>query len=258
MSFNTANGWVALQGVIDEAFAAFVPVLVDELAPDTRVLDVGCGTGATTIAAAARTGAAVGVDIEPSMITAARERGGENVEFHVADAASHTFAEAPFDAVISRFGVMFFPDPVAAFANLRGALREGGQARFAVWRTPDENPFMTAAAQAVADFVPELQLRGPDEPGQWGLADGDRALRLLEEAGWKDAAAATLEVECTMPADQVEPYVTSLGPVSQVLGELEDDRRQRAIAAAVQALNAFADGETIRYTAACWLLTATA
>src|SRR5687768_16521415 len=127
------NAWVELQAVTDRALAPFIAPLLDGV--DGAVLDVGCGTGATTEAAARRATRAVGVDISEPMIEAARAR-TDAAEFIVADAQTHPFEPHGFDHVISRFGVMFFDDPVAAFANLR---RAGGRLRAIVWRGAEEN-----------------------------------------------------------------------------------------------------------------------
>src|SRR6185312_8436149 len=142
----------------DQTYQPIEDLLVDAVASGTtrRVLDVGCGTGGTTVAVARRlgpSGRCTGVDISEPMIAAARaraEREGASVDFVVADAQTHAFERERFDAIISRFGVMFFNDPVAAFTNLRRAARAGAVLRAVVWRDAAENPFMTTAERAAA------------------------------------------------------------------------------------------------------------
>jgi SAM-dependent methyltransferase len=143
------RAWVDEQEVLDRVLRPFEELLVGAAAG--RVLDVGCGTGSTTVAFARKTGArCVGVDISEPMLRFARaraEREGVAVEFVRADAQTYAFEPGSFDRILSRFGVMFFGDPVRAFANLR---RAGGELRFVAWRSANENPFMTTAERAAA------------------------------------------------------------------------------------------------------------
>ena len=145
--------------------------------PERRVLDVGCGTGSTTLAVARLLGAkgrCTGIDISEPMIAAARaraEREGTPASFIRADAQTHAFEPASFDMIISRFGVMFFDDSVRAFANLRRAARDDAELRFIAWRSAAENPFMTTAERAAAPLLPNLPARRPDAPGQFAFAD---------------------------------------------------------------------------------------
>ncbi|WP_344985344.1 class I SAM-dependent methyltransferase [Streptomyces violaceus] len=154
-------------------------MLVDAVSAEgaEHVLDVGCGTGGTTLAVARRLGPAghcVGVDISGPLTDTARaraEREGVPASFVRADAQEHTFEPGTFDTVISRFGVMFFDDPVRAFGNLRSAVRDGAGLRVIGGRDPAENPFMTTAQRAAAPLLPSLPVRRPDEPGQFAFAD---------------------------------------------------------------------------------------
>ena len=155
------TGWVRLQATLDATYAAVEDFLVDQVAAErpTTVLDVGCGTGATTLAIARRLGPGarcIGVDVAEPMVELARERAASEdstVEFVVADAQRHRFTPGAADVIASRFGVMFFDDPVQAFANLRAAARGGGALRAVVWRGPEHNPFMTAAEEAAAGII---------------------------------------------------------------------------------------------------------
>src|SRR5262249_25135771 len=137
------------------------------------ILDVGCGTGGTTLAVARRLGAngrATGVDISDLMIAAAQaraEREGVAARFFSANAQVHTFEPASFDTIISRFGVMFFDDPILAFRNVRRAAKDDAGLRLVVWRSAAENPFMTTAERAAAPLLPNLPARRADGPGQF-------------------------------------------------------------------------------------------
>ena len=260
--WNGAAGqaWVDAQAVLDDMFRPFEDVLLDAVPAGARVLDVGCGTGATTLAIAARA-AAVGVDLSAPMIELARARaarGGSSATFVCADAQTHAFEAAAFDRVVSRFGVMFFDDPVGAFANLRRATRDGGGARAIAWRTAVENPFMTAAERAAAPFLPEQPLRRLDGPGQFAFADPDRVRQILGDAGWRDVEPRSIDVTCALPAHELDRYITRLGPLGRVLGELAEPTRTQIIAAVRAAFEPYVHGPEVRYVAACWQIDARA
>ena len=228
-----------MQELLDQLFQPIEDLLVDAVSPETtrRVLDVGCGTGSTTVAVARRLGAGArctGVDISEPMIAAARgraEREGASAVFIVADAQTYPLERASFDAIISRFGVMFFGDPVAAFTNLRGAARAGARLRCVVWRSAAENPFMTTAEHAAAPLLPDLPARRPDEPGQFAFADRDRVRRILDESGWSEIDIQPIDVPCALPENALVRYLTQLGPVGRFLQQADDELRARVVAA---------------------------
>ncbi len=244
------NAWVQLQAMTDRVLEPFVAPLVDGVGG--AVLDVGCGTGATTVAAAQRADRCVGVDISEPMIEAARKR-DPGIDFLCADAQRHAFEPASFDWVISRFGVMFFDDPVAAFANLRGA---GRALRCIVWRSAEENPFQTTAERAAKPLLPDLPERDPDEPGQFAFGDADKVRRILGEAGWDGVELRPLDVECVIPERALEGYFTRLGPVGIALQGADEETRARVIDVVRPAFEPFVHGDEVRFTAACWLVTA--
>lgn len=158
-----------------------------------RVLDVGCGCGQTTLAIAARVGphgAVVGVDISAVMLDIARQRArpgsAGNVQFLGADAQIHRFEPGAFDAIYSRFGVMFFADPVAAFANLRRALRPDGRLGFVCWRPLAENPWMSEPLEAARPLLPPLPPPDPLAPGPFAFASDARVRAILGGAGFRE------------------------------------------------------------------------
>src|SRR5262245_59391182 len=173
------RAWVETQELLDQVLQPFEDLLVDAVAAGApaSVLDVGCGTGSTTLALARRlgqNGGSTGIDISEPMVAVARaraEREQTPPTFILADAEKHPFEPATFDAMMSRFGVMFFEDPVQAFTNLRRAAKEGAPLRFVAWRSPAENPFMTAAERAAAPLLPDLPARRSNGPGQFAFAD---------------------------------------------------------------------------------------
>jgi SAM-dependent methyltransferase len=255
------RAWVDAQSVLDQALHPFEALLSDGHPSGARVLDVGCGTGATTLAAAERGAQCVGVDISEPMITAAKERAARArmpVTFVCADAATHAFEPASVDAIISRFGVMFFEDPVAAFANLRRAAVGGATLRFVAWRGPADNPFMTAAERAAAPLLPDIPPRRPGAPGQFAFADASRVVRILGDSGWSGIGAEPIDVACSFPASELELYFTRLGPLGRVLDTVDESTRGEIVAAVRAAFSPFVHGDEVRFVAGCWLVTARA
>jgi SAM-dependent methyltransferase len=220
-----------------------------------NVLDVGCGTGATTLAAAQRTRSAVGIDLSEPMVAAARrraERSGSQARFLCADAQAYGFEPSSFDVVISRFGVMFFADPEAAFANLRRASRKDARLRLIVWRSAQENAFMTTAERAAEPLLPNLPPRRPDLPGQFAFADSGRVRALLERSGWQRIEIRPIDVVCAMPEGDLLLYVGRVGPVGLALQELDAGRRAVVLDAVRAAFEPFVHGSEVRFVAACW------
>jgi ubiquinone/menaquinone biosynthesis C-methylase UbiE len=265
--WNGAAGqsWVAAQDALDEMFRPFEDLLVSTAAarPRTAVLDVGCGTGSTTIALQKRLGpaaACVGVDISQPMLEHARSRCGQDnaPTFVCADAETHAFERERFDLLVSRFGVMFFKDSVQALANLRLAARSNAELCFIVWRGPAENPFMTTAERAAAGILPNIPPRVPDAPGQFGFADPQRVRRILEQSGWSNIGIEPLDVTCSFPEPALAQYATRLGPLGGILRKADEQLKARVLAVVRPAFEAYVHGELVRFTAACWKISAQA
>jgi len=211
------------------------------LQPGDFVLDVGCGHGTTTIDAARRVapdGACVGVDISPRLVESARHRaveaGVDNIEFLPADAQRHAFPDATFGAVISRFGIMFFDDPDAAFANLGRAVRPGGRLAVVCPNDPLQSEWVTIAFGAAAPHVGLPDVGPPGTPGPFAFADGDRLERTIRTGGFHDITldAMTRPVRMGDGVDDVTAFITSL-PESQ---RLFAGKPAENVAAAVAAL----------------------
>ncbi|WP_210163328.1 class I SAM-dependent methyltransferase [Niveispirillum irakense] len=228
-----------------------------------RVLDVGCGTGAVTLAIARNrpAGMVTGIDISAPMLAAAEVRAraaGLDPRFLLADAESHDFAESGFDLVVSRFGVMFFGQPVSAFANLWRATRPGGNLCFFAWRSAVENSFMSLAEKAASSFLPPLPPRQPHAPGQFAFADRDHVAGILRDSGWGEIDIAPMDVECGLPLDRLPTYLSRFGPLGRVMDGLEPGRRQEVLAHLLTSFAPFIQGEEARFTAACWQVNAMA
>lgn len=266
--WNGASGqaWVDEQALLDQTYQSIEKLLADAVAASgaRSVLDIGCGSGATTLAVARKLGAGakvVGIDISEPLVAVARaraQRDGLTVDFIRADAQTHAFAPASFDMMISRFGVMFFENPVAAFSNLRRAATDAGELRLMVFRSIAENPFMTTAERAAGSLLPKVPPRKPDAPGQFAFADRDRVRRILEDSGWSGIEPTPVDVECAFPAAALERFFTRLGPVGQALRDADEALRKEVSQRISAAFQPFVKGPEVRFVAACWLVSARA
>jgi SAM-dependent methyltransferase len=252
-----APTWFELEDQLEEVGGPPGKLAMDRLGllAGQRVLDVGCGLGRTTLALAARVGpggGVVGVDISAQMLARGRDRavrlGAGNVEFVHADAQVHDFGPARFDAAYSRFGVMFFSDPVAAFANIRRALRPGGALSLVCWQGVFDNEWMLIPGAAVAEVTGTLPpMPGPEEPGPFSLADPARVRAVLGAAGFGSIVITPHTDDVVISEDQIPGAALAsvrAGGVRQALREADDQTRQRALAAIETALRArLHDGE---------------
>ncbi len=220
--------------------AAFGTAALDRLGDvgGQRVLDVGCGTGTTTLDVAARGAADVlGVDLSQTMLDEAErkrvEAGASNVSFRCVDVTTLT-ADPPFDALCSRFGVMFFDDPVAGFSTLRGLVRPGGRLAFCCWTDPFANPWMLVPVMASAEALGPPALPAPGEPGPFSLGAEGRAQEVLEAAGWHDVTVETVdhEIEMTGGATAVAGIFATTNPVV-ALGLVRAPEQADAVRAAI-------------------------
>jgi SAM-dependent methyltransferase len=273
--FNDWNGasgesWVRRQKIQDLVLAPMSASLfaAAKLQPGERVLDIGCGCGDTTLAAARHVdgaGAALGVDISIPMVTRAEARAkaeGLGARFAVADAASYPFQPGGFDVLISRFGVMFFPEPEKAFANLRKALRPGGRLVFVCWQSLRDNEWMILPLRAALKHVPRLPKPDPDEPGPFAFADEGKVRRILEGSGFRDVTmtkqSATLDIAAGQGFETALGGATTIGPASRALRAASESERAAGIEAIRGELMTRLDGVNVRLGAAPWLVEARA
>jgi SAM-dependent methyltransferase len=260
--------WVKEAERYDTMVGPFGDAMLDAAAlkPGDRVLDIGCGNGATTIEAARRVrpgGLAIGIDLSPPMLDLARERatsaGVREAEFVQDDAQTHSFTAGEFDAVVSRFGLMFFDDPQAAFANLGRALRPGGRLAFVAWQGIERSQWIMVPGAAAAHHVGLPEGIAPDAPGPAGLADPERVRRLLDEAGFTDVAIDELvrPMRIGDDADDAISFIQSMPVVREMLLAAPADKRDAAVDAARESLRPYAghDGVVMNDNAA-WLVTA--
>lgn len=261
-----AHAWIEAHEILDQIFRPFEHLLAEAAVTEgaNRVLDVGCGTGSTTLALAralGTNGVCTGIDISEPMIAAALARASRDrsdARFICDDAQTHGFERASVDSIISRFGVMFFSDFVRAFANLRYAACNGALLRFIAWRDAAENTFMTTAERAAAPLLPNMSARRPNAPGQFAFADRNRVSRLLTESGWSGIDIEPLDVLCSFPESELVTYFTRLGPLGRILPQMKEPIRSDVIAACRAAFDPFVYGSEVRFVAACWSVSARA
>ena len=260
--------WVDLQERMDANLAPIGEALIAFAAPTPgmAILDVGCGTGATTLALARMAGPqgkVTGVDVSAPMLRLARRRAEKAdlaITFVEGDASICKFA-AQHDLIFSRFGVMFFDDPVAAFANLKTMLKPGGRLAFVCWRAPRENPWASAPLTAAKPFLPEQPPPDPLAPGPFAFADSERLKVILAQAGFRDIGIEKQDGVMAMgrDLDRVAAETLRIGPLSRALGEADDAVRARIVAVVKAAMGTFRNGAgEVAPPTACWLVGATA
>lgn len=203
--------WVTQQALLD---AQMRPVLDGVIAragltEGQHVLDVGCGTGQSALVAAkivGKTGHVLGVDISPPMLdlAVARAKSFPQAAFVRADAATYDFPAAQFDRVISRFGMMFFADPVAAFMNIAKAIKPGGEMIFATWGQIDRNPWFTLPARIAKAEIGPIPKSDPDEPGPFALRNIAKVENILRDAGLRNVAGVAVDVGMHLPGGATE------------------------------------------------------
>ena len=270
--WNGAGGrhWTERQPMQDALLAPVSARLIaaTQVKPGERVIDIGCGCGATTLEIAAITGEAgraIGLDLSEPMIARARERAAElksPAQFLVADATVHDFRAERADLVTSRFGVMFFADPALSFANIRRGLKPGGRLVFVCWREARLNPWMTLPLRAATRHAPRLPEVGPEDPGPFSFADEARVRRILSAAGFAEIALAPHDLELDIAVGQgLENAIASaleIGPASRALQDQPEAVRQAATAEIRAALDPCRRGESVPLGAAIWIVSAKA
>ena len=259
--------WVAEAERYDRMTRSFGERIIEAAAPGPgeQVLDVGCGNGAVALAVSALVapgGSVMGFDVSGPMLAYARRRAEQariaSVSFRQGDAQVYPLPRAGFDAVVSRFGVMFFDDPVAAFANIGRALRPGGRIAFACWRDLIVNDWLMVPAGAALQYVPMPDLGQPGAPGPFSLADPERVHQVLRDAAF--AQIALEEITRPMPmgssADDVLAFMRGTEMAHVLMTGVDSGTAERAWAAVKAALQAHAEPAGITLAGTAWLVTA--
>jgi len=261
--------WAFLQDVIDRQIHPLGHLVMDraDLRVGQHVLDVGCGCGTTTLEIAKRVGPSgrvTGIDISVPMleraVRAARAAGVANACFENADAQTYALPVEAFDILYSRFGVMFFTDPVAAFTNLCKALVPTGRLMFVCWRAAHENPWMMVPLMAAAQHIPLPAPPAPDAPGPFAFADADRIRAILFEAGFTDVEIEKIDLKLLVggggDVDQAVDFLLQMGPAAAALREAGGEARPAVARAVSEAIRPYTTNEGVCMDAAAWLVSA--
>ena len=260
--------WVRDADRMDVMLAPFVDAIIASVlpSPGQSVVDIGCGAGALSLnlAGAATNVAVTGVDVSAPLIALAKQRCaavGAGIEFIVADAAVWRPKE-PVDLVISRFGMMFFADPVAAFANIRAGVKPKGRLRFACWRPLQENAWALTPLQAAMHLLTTPPAPPPPgTPGPFAFGDADYVSRVLTESGWVNVMVTPWDGDLALPgasAEESAEFMLEMGPLSRAISEqgIDPAAVKSAVVSKLREL-AGDDGRT-RLKAAAWIVEAEA
>lgn len=257
--------WVRYIDRLETLAGAFSPRLFQglEIRAGEKVLDIGCGGGPTSAAYAEATGPSgevLGLDISQTILKVARERFANvaNLKFITADAGSHSFDKNNFDVVTSRFGVMFFPDPISAFTNIRKALKPSARLGFMCWRGIKENPWMAAPAAAAFTILPRPEKPKPGTPGPFSLSEPARIHEVLEGAGFSNIECQKVEEGVNLGSvEEALETLCNLGPAAATLREAASPERERALSAMREVLVASDTSAGVTMQGATWLVRAT-
>jgi len=254
------DGWVAVEAYIDRIMSPMTDVALARLAPKAgeRIIDVGCGCGGTSRAIAARGAHVWGVDISEKMVTQAKHNaeGVDNVFFSVTDAAHARYTD-DHDAIFSRYGVMFFADPVAAFRNLRSGLVSGGRLVFLCWQSPALNPWIATGIAALTPYM-DGPPPDPNAPGGFSMADPERTAGILRDAGFTSVEVEPLVVQLALGdgVDDMLRFHETVGPLSNLMTQLNQEQAAEAKQAVRSAYEAELGADGLTLEAATWLVTA--
>jgi ubiquinone/menaquinone biosynthesis C-methylase UbiE len=266
------EAWVRMQDRTDALIDPLGRIAIERLGvvAGERILDVGCGCGQTLLQLADLTGPSgqvLGVDISPPMLERARERaaGRPTIALALGDAQAYAFAPGTFDAVYSRFGVMFFDDPRAAFRNLRAAARPGGRLSFVCWQDLAKNPWAARPLEAVMRLLPESAM--PDmlregRPGPFFMSDPARVRAILGDAGWKDVSLEPVEMPLHLggagTVDEAVEYSLQIGPAARAMADAPETLEPALEAALREAFAPFASARGVFMDGAAFVVGARA
>lgn len=268
LAFWNGNGghtWVARQAHTDITLGPVMQAQLAHAAPRAgeRVVDIGCGCGAPTLEFARAVGAngrVVGMDISGPMLAEGERRakaaGLANIDWRQADPATATLDE--YDLIASAFGVMFFGDRVAAFANMRRAAAPNARMALVCWRTLDENPWMDVPMKAVAQHLPPRPKGVANAPGMFAFADPQHVTEVLTASGWAAPQFEKLDLDLDIAAghglEEAVVQSTRIGAINSWLRNQPEEIVSASVASLREALSAHVDGSSVRLPGAMWLI----
>jgi len=242
----TTQVWADQHETVDRLFAGLTQVVLELAAPapGERVIDIGCGSGTTVLELAKYVGPGgyvLGADVSRHFVERARERiaaaGIRNANVLLADVSTHAFQPHSFDLAFSRFGVMFFADPIATFTKLHNAMKTRGRLAFAAFRTAEENSWCTAAFKAVQNLLPLVPPSESKETGQFSWADPARVRRILESAGFQNFSLTPHDplIELAGPggAEAAADFAMHVGPIARAAQGVSA-QQQKAVRASLK------------------------
>ncbi len=258
------KSWARNQQVLDAMMEPLSAIALKESGAGSvdRILDIGCGCGATSLALANLGASVTGIDVSEPMLDIARKRAAatENpANFVLADALTHSFDKS-YSLLFSRFGVMFFVDPVAAFKNLSTAINQSGRLCFICWRPAEENAWVRVPMAAAAGYLPSLPVTDPHAPGPFAFSDRDYVASVLSLAGFRniniESVDQALAVSESPDIDQAIEFYEHIGPMARLLSELDEPVRVKAIDSIREAVQPFMTSQGLSLDGACWLVKA--
>ena len=256
------KGFLDAGDYIDRLVSPFTQKVIEAVnpKPDDRILDVGCGGGSTTMLLAEAGADIRGIDISEKMISSAKNRSKDisNISFETGDAADISLNPV-YSKIFSRFGVMFFSNPVSAFNNLRKGLRPRGSITFICWQTMEKNRWINFAAETLLPFQPK-NLPKPDPRSPGGFAFGEKVYieEILRESNYADIQINPLETKFNLgkSVEEIMFFNENVGPLSGLLPNLDDDDSAKATQALRDKVEDLIDGDDLFLSAAAWLVTA--
>lgn len=266
------EGWAERDRQMEKTLGPIGEQAITAAAPASgeKVLDIGCGCARTSFSLLDKvgpTGRVLGVDISGPMLRVAAATAGQlpaelqsAVDFAHADASEHPFEAGSFNLAFSRFGVMFFADPAAAFANIRRALKPGGRLAFICWAPVPENEWVTVPMGAALQHMPRPEPMPPNAPGPFGLADPEFTMQVLRDAGFTaidiNPFRPTMQFGHGMERERVADFFIDAGPVSRLLKDASAELVETVRQAMADAIMPYYDGATVNLGGSCWIVTA--
>lgn len=262
-----ADRWARRQAEIDAMMAPFTDALLGaaNLGPEGpwRILDVGCGSGETSLLAAEIGHEVTGLDVSTSLLELARVRatksGDGSTSFFLGD-ASRMLIDPSFDLIMSRFGVMFFDDPAKAFANLAKMTKIGGRIVFVCWRAPQQNQWVTLPMSALDGLAQAKGANVVDGPGPFSFANPDKVRAILSGAGFSDIKITPFDGEMAMGKprgiEAAAAYIGEIGPAARVIADLPKELRPQVIARLEAAVTPLMRGDCLVLQGGVWVVEA--
>lgn len=267
--WNSAAGehWVKSQESMDKTLAGFGDLAIKALNLESgaHILDIGCGCGGTSLSLASANlqGTVTGVDISAPMLARSAQRKAEleldNVKFLQADAATYSFDSQYYDAVFSRFGVMFFDNPVNAFKNIRTGLKAGAKLSFVCWRPALENQWMMVPMMAALEHIERPELPAANAPGPFAFGDSDYTSTILKKAGFSNVSMEPMNLPMVFSIAEntsLGQQFAEMGPVGRLIVAAPEEQKNRIVDSITQALQIHIKGNNVEMEGSVWLVAA--